>query len=82
MSDDLVAIIAAICEDHRSNGFCHSPRVVDRQGFNLSGFKEQKSDIPGLKVEYVKQGGGGFTGDDFHGTMAYPLGDRLFVIEY
>jgi len=82
MSDTL-SIIAAICAELNGNGFCSAPRVVERKNFDLSEFTEQESDIPGLTTEFVNQvGGGGMTGDEFHGTMAYPFGEMLFVIDY
>ena len=79
---DVLQIIADICDDLRANGFCHSPRIVKRDGFDLSSFKEQESDIEGLRTEFVDQRGPGMVGDDYNGTMAYPIGDVMFVIEY
>lgn len=76
-------IIAAACDMLRAEGFCHSPRVVNAEDFDLSEFTAQPSDIDGVDIEYVNQGGGGITGDDYHGTMAWPLrGKKLFVAEY
>ena len=79
---DPIEIIAAACEDLRRNGFYFNPRIVARSDFDLSGFKEQESDIPGVEVEYVDQRGPGIAGDDYHGTMAWPIGDKLFICEY
>jgi hypothetical protein len=80
---DPIAIIKAACESMMENGFYHSSRIVERSGFDLSEFHEQKSDISGVEMEYVCQDGGGMTGDDFHGTIVWPINERfLFVCEY
>lgn len=77
---EALRIIKDACEDLKSNGFHHSPRIVAQSEFDLSGFEEQESGIPGLQVEYVDQRGPGMTGDDFEGTMAWPIGGGwLFV---
>ncbi len=79
---DAVKVIAAACESLRENGFYHSPRIIARKEFDLSKFDEQRSDIPGVEFEYVMQNGGGMTGDDFHGVIAWPIDELLFVCEY
>jgi hypothetical protein len=79
---DTLTLIASICANLNANGFCSGPRVVDPADFDLSGFEKQESDIPGLDFEYVNQSGPGIGGDDYHGTMAYPIEGKLFVIDY
>jgi hypothetical protein len=79
---DQLTIVGLICEEARRNGTFWNPRVVEREKFDLTGFKKQECDIPGVKEEYVNQSGPGFTDDDYHGTIAYQIGSRLFVYEY
>ncbi|WP_103173730.1 hypothetical protein [Paracoccus sp. SY] len=80
---DPANIIAAVCEEMNGNGFTSKPRIVARAGFDLSKFKEQKSDFAGVETEWVDQRGPGMCGDDFHGTIAVPIdADRFFVLDY
>jgi hypothetical protein len=61
--------------------FLFNPRFVMNP--DLRDFDQQPSDIDGIECEWVCQSGGQM-GDDFHGTMAYPLDNegRFFTIEY
>lgn len=74
-------LISNICDAMALHGFCSYPRVVDQEGFDLSEFKRQESDIEGFEIEYVKQIGPGIC-DDFHGSIAYPIEDKFFVIDF
>lgn len=74
--------IGNICDAMAMDGFCHTPRVVDQAGFNLDGFEKQECEIDGIETEWVKQIGPGEGGDDYHGYIAYPIGDKFFVIEF
>lgn len=59
----------------------HSPRLVKAEDFDLKGYDKQDRDDPEVPVEYIRQ----FSGpceDDYYGTMAYPLGTWMLVIEY
>ncbi|MBC8718775.1 hypothetical protein [Ochrobactrum sp. Marseille-Q0166] len=38
--------------------------------------------VNGIKHEWVDQSGGGFTGDDFHGTVTFVLGDYHLIASY
>jgi hypothetical protein len=81
--DKALQIIKDGCDDLKSNGFHHSPRIVAQAEFDLSGFQKQESGIEGLETEYVDQSGPGICGDEFSGTMAWPIGSGwLFVCEY
>ena len=80
---EALQIIKDACEDLKGNGFHHSPRIVAQADFDLSRFKAQESGIQGLAIEYVDQRGPGMAGDDFDGTMAWPIGGGwLFICEY
>lgn len=79
---DQLTIIGLICDEAKRNGTFWNPKVVERDAFDLAGFQQQECDIPGVKTEFVKQHGPGITGDDYHGTIAYQIGSRLFVLEY
>lgn len=81
---DAISIIAAACEDMREDGlFCHSPRVVKEADIDLTKFEKQSCVFDGCDFEFIDQSGPGISGDDFHGTMAWPIGDGLlFVLKY
>lgn len=79
---DQLTIIGMICAEARRNGDYWNPSVVERDAFDFTGFQKQECDIPGVKAEYVKQHGPGIAGDDYHGTIAYQIGSRLFVLQY
>ncbi|VDS07530.1 hypothetical protein PARHAE_00707 [Paracoccus haematequi] len=80
---DPASIIAAVCKEMNGNGFTSKPRIAARAGFDLSKFKEQRSDYAGVETEWVDQRGPGMCGDDFYGTLAVPIdAERLFVVEY
>ncbi|TWB15576.1 hypothetical protein [Nitrospirillum bahiense] len=80
---DALAIIAAACDYMRETGFSHTPRIVNEADFDLSNFDRQDSSVAGASVEYVDQRGPGMAGDDFHGTVVWPIGDgKLFVLEF
>ncbi|MFZ3583708.1 hypothetical protein ACOI1H_16255 [Loktanella sp. DJP18] len=74
-------IIEAICKDLNRTGYVSSPRAVPQKGFDLTGFQPQKSDIPGLTTEYVKQSGPGILDDDYQATLAYLIGNKFFVVQ-
>lgn len=38
--------------------------------------------VKGIKHEWVDQSGGGFSGDDFHGTVTFVLGDYHLIVSY
>lgn len=81
MSD--IDTIAAICKHLEEDcTFVHTPRVVERDGYDLSKFNKQESDVPGIDTEFVHQLGPGMAGDDFHGTLAYPIGEKLFLLDF
>lgn len=58
----------------------HGLRIVRADRYKPKGEK-QDCGIAGVKHEWVKQSGGGFTGDDFHGTVTWKIGD-FYVIAY
>lgn len=38
--------------------------------------------VNGIKYEWVDQSGGGFSGDDFNGTVTFILGDYHLIVSY
>lgn len=79
---DTITIIADICEELNGNGFCHTPRVVPLEKFEFSKHKAQDSDVEGIATEYVFQEGPGVMGDDYSGTIAYPIGGQMLVLDF
>lgn len=79
---DTMDIIADICEDMNGNGYVSKPRVVDFNAFDFQKHKAQDSGIDGVKTEFVYQTGPGIAGDDFQGTIGYPINGQMFVIDY
>jgi hypothetical protein len=68
---------------HREVGFIHEPHLILDADFDRSRFKEQASEIPGIKTELVDQRGPGIAGDDFSGHLAYQLSTgEWFVVAY
>lgn len=80
---DAVSIITAVCTEMNADGHVSSPRIVRTADFDPKGFISQKSDFPGVELEWVRQSGPGMWGDDFAGTLAVPIDAyRLFLVDY
>jgi len=39
-------------------------------------------EVPGIRDEWVDQNGGGISGDDFHGTVSFVLGDYHLIVAF
>ena len=77
-----IDIIADICEEMNGNGYVSKPRMVDFNAFDFDKHKPQESGIDGIKTEFVWQSGAGMMGDDFTGTIGYPIDGMMFVLDY
>jgi hypothetical protein len=77
-----IEIIADICEDMNGNGYASTPRVVDLNDFDFVKHKAQESGIDGITTEFVYQSGPGIGGDDFQGSIGYPIEGKMLVIDF
>lgn len=82
MSNDL-RIIADIFEEMNGNGYASGHRFVPLNEFDFTKFNAQESGIEGITTEFVNEKcGGGMTGDEFAGTMAFPVAGQMLLIDY
>lgn len=79
---DEFQIIQNVFEYMNSISFSSGHRFVELDDMDYNLFKSQDSDIDGIGVEFVRQSGGGLSGDDFYGTMGFPVGGKMLLIDY
>lgn len=62
----------------------YSVAIKKKPGQTPSGEKQDYEGpaVDGVKHEWVNQGGGGITGDDFHGDVTFVLGDYHLVVSF
>jgi hypothetical protein len=62
----------------------YSAVVKHNPGQTPSGTKQDYEGpaVNGVKHEWVDQGGGGITGDDFHGFVTFVLGEYHLVVSF
>ncbi len=62
----------------------YSVAIKKKLGQTPSGSKQDYEGpaVDGVKHEWVVQGGGGITGDDFHGTVTFVLGDYHLEVSF
>ena len=78
----VMRLISEACDQMNENGFASGHRVVPLEKFDFQAFKAQPCDIEGIEIEYVNQSGPGMAGDDFTGTIGFPIGGQMFVVDY
>lgn len=60
---------------------CYTFDIMETANHTPAG-NAQESGRDAPKIEWVDQGGGGFSGDDFHGTITWKLGDYYLIGHY
>ena len=62
----------------------HSIMLKRHEGYIPKGKRQPYEGPPvrGVKFEWVDQSGGGFSGDDFYGTVTFELGEFHLIVSY
>ena len=62
----------------------YSVTLKGHEGFMPKGKRQdyEGPTVRGVKYEWVDQSGGGFSGDDFHGTVTFVLDDYHLIVDY
>ena len=75
-----IRIIRNVFDEMAENTFLHSPQIVRQDYFDLSGYEARESEIPGVSIEYVNQGGPGTGDGDFSRTKAWAIGGGWLLV--
>jgi hypothetical protein len=79
MEADLFFAIINAVSDYLSDYSLEFPRIIEKSEVDLDEFSLQPSDCKFMNFEYVKQSGGGMSGDFYSGTILFPLTEGRFL---
>ena len=82
MPDSMDMIAEALENLTGDCSFVGRPRVVELADFKFTKYTAQSSEVLGISTEFVRQSEVGMSGDEFQGTIAYPIGGKMFVVDY